>query len=150
MAMVLTVIADARRTLERRLYGAGFFIPAARQLLGIQIVVCALSLCIGAAALWLTAWPLAFGAGACITTYSLWHIIRFAQASLQDHFSAALAFRQFFGFSARLLLIGTVLFALIVWLRTPVAPLLAGLTSTLVSLVLWGITRFSRKTVKEA
>ena len=61
-----------------------------------------------------------------------------------------MAIRLFLGFTARLVLIGIVLCGLMVWLRAPVAPLLAGLTSTVASIALWGLSRFSRKTVKEA
>lgn len=139
-----------RQSLERRLYGLGFTLPATRQLICTQLVVTFAGLAAGVLFFWVSAWPLAFGAGAAIATYSLWHVTRVAQGYVSQKFSPALAIRFFLGFSVRLLLIGILLFALIVWLGAPVAPLLAGLTSTVISIVLWGLTRISRKTVKEA
>ena len=61
-----------------------------------------------------------------------------------------MAIRLFLGLNARLVLIAIVLFALIVWMRAPVTPLLIGLSSTVAGIVVWGISRLSRKTVKEA
>jgi hypothetical protein len=82
-------------------------------------------------------------------TFSLWQISRSAQAFVQMQYSALLALRLFFGLNVRLFLIGIVLFVLIVQLKAPLAPLLLGLTSTVASILLWGISRLSRKTVKE-
>lgn len=114
------------------------------------MLVTASGLLVGLLCLWFSLWPLAFGLGALLMTYSLWHIIRFAQVSVQQQFTVALGLRLGLGFSARLLLIGTVLFALIVLLKVPVVPLVLGLTSTVAGIVLWGISRSSRKPVKEA
>lgn len=142
--------ADLRRNLDRRLYAMGFSAPLVRHLLGTQILLSVAGLALGALVFWLTLWPLLFGVGALVTTYSLWNIARFAQANIQQQFSPALAVRLFLGFTARLALISIVLFVLVVLLRAPVAPLLIGLTSTVASISLWGISRFSRKPVKEA
>jgi len=143
-------LAHIRYAVERRLYGMGFALPFVRYLLSIQIIVSGFALAAGIVLLWYSHWPLAFGAGAAIMTYSLWQISRTAQAFVQLQYSAALALRLFFGFSLRLLLIGIVFFVLIVQLKAPLAPLLLGLTSTVASILLWGISRLSRKTVKEA
>jgi hypothetical protein len=144
------ILAHIRHAIERRLYNMGFALPFARHLLCTQIIISGLALAAGVILLWYSLWPLAFGAGAAITTFSLWQISRSAQAFVHRQFSAALGLRLFIGFSARLFLIGIVLFALIVWLKVPLVPLLLGLTSTVASILLWGISRVSRKTVKEA
>lgn len=143
-------ISALRLAIERRLYSVGFTLPVVRRMVSTQLLVTAAGLAIGLLFLWLTAWPLTFGAGAAIATYSLWHVAKVAQGMVHLEFSIALAMRLFLGFSLRMLLIGLVLFALIVWLGAPVAPLLVGLTSAVISIALWGISRFSRKTVKEA
>jgi len=143
------VFAHIRHAIERRLYDMGFALPVVRHLLCTQLIISGLALAAGIILLWYSLWPLAFGAGAAITTFSLWQISRSAQAFVQQQFSAALGLRLFMGFSARLLLIGIVLFALIVWLKAPLAPLLLGLTSSVASILLWGVSRVSRKTVKE-
>ena len=142
--------ADIRRNIDTRLYRLGFAAPAVRHLLGTQIVISAAGLVIGLFCIWFSAWPLVFGVGAAVTTYSLWQISRFAQGAILQQFSAALAIRLAMGFMFRLALISIVLFVLVVQLRAPVAPLVLGLTSTVASMSLWGLTRFSRKTVKEA
>ena len=146
----MTAYAAIRHNIERRLYGFGFTQPFARQLLCTQIIISIIGMTIGVIFAWFSLWPLAFGAGSTLTTFSLWHIIRSAQAFVHLQFSALLGMRLFIGFTARLLLIGIVLFALIFWLKAPVVPLLLGLTSTVISIALWGVSRVSRKTVKEA
>jgi hypothetical protein len=146
----MSLFANLRHKVERRLYARGFASSTVRHLLTTQILLTGASLAVGILAAPFTLWPLAFGVGAAIAGFSLWHISRFAQANIQRQFSAALAIRLFAGFNARLVLIALVLFALIVWLRAPVAPLLLGLSSTVAGIVVWGIARLSRKTVKEA
>jgi len=147
---MIAVFAHIRHAVERRLYGMGFVLPFVRYLLSIQIIISGCALAVGIALFWYTRWPLAFGAGATIMTFSLWHISRSAQAFIQLQFSASLRLQLFLGFSVRLFLIGIMLFVLIAWLKVPLVPLLLGLTSTVASILLWGISRFSRKTVKEA
>jgi len=144
------VFAGIRQAVEHRLYGYGFTLAFARHLLCTQLFITGTALLAGVAVAWFSLWPLAFGAGAALTTFSLWQICRSAQAFVHLQFSASLGIRLFAGFTARLLLIGIVLFALLIWLKVPVVPLLFGLTSTVASILLWGISRLSRKTVKEA
>jgi len=147
---MIAVFAHIRHAVERRLYGMGFALPFVRYLLSIQIIISGFALTAGILLLWYSRWPLAFGAGAAIMTFSLWRISRSAQAFVQLRFSALLGLRLFFGFSVRLFLISIVLFVLIVWLKAPLVPLLLGLTSTVASILLWGVSRLSQKTVKEA
>ena len=142
-------LAHIRYAVERRLYGMGFALPFVRYLLSIQIIISGFAIMAGIALLWYSRWPLVFGAGAAVMTFSLWQISRSAQAFVQMQYSALLALRLFFGLNVRLFLISIVLFVLIVQLKAPLAPLLLGLTSTVASILLWGISRLSRKTVKE-
>ena len=135
---------------ERRLYNRGFSSPQVRSLLATQMLVTAAAAIPGVTLCWLTLWPLSFAVGAAIAGFSFWNIARFAQAAIHTPYSTALALRLFIGFSARLILISVVLFALIVWLRAPLAPLLIGLGSAMAGIVVWGLSRLSRKTVKEA
>lgn len=146
----MALVASIFQKLESLLYKRGFDSPAVRQLLAIQSLVVLCGLFLGVTLAWLTLWPLAFGIGAAIAGFSLWHIARFAQANIRSQYSPALAARLFLGLNARLTLIAIVLFALIVWLKAPVAPLLIGLSSTVAVIVVWGISRLSRKAVKEA
>ena len=143
------VFAHIRHAVERRLYDMGFALPLVRYFLSIQIVISGFALTAGIILFWYSRWPLAFGAGAAIMTFSLWQLSRVAQELVQPSYSALLALRLFLGFNLRLALIAIVLFVLIVWLEAPLAPLLLGLTSTVALILLWGISRISRKTVKE-
>lgn len=142
--------ASIRRTIDTRLYRLGFASPAVRHLLGTQIVITVAGLGCGILCAWFSLWPLAFGLGAAIATCSFWQISRFAQGAVLRQFSAALAIRLVMGFMFRLAIISIVLFVLVIRLKAPVAPLVLGLTSTVASICLWGLVRFSRKTVKEA
>ena len=137
-------------TIETRLYRRGFSSAVVRRLLATQILISVCGLLLGAALCWLTLWPLLFGIGASLACFSLWHLARFAQANIGIAYSPAMAIRLFLGLNARLVLIAIVLFALIVWMRAPVTPLLIGLSSTVAGIVVWGISRLSRKTIKEA
>ncbi len=147
---MIAQLTGFRQAIERRLYGMGFALPVARHILCSQLVITGLALVTGLVLCWYSTWPIAFGAGAALTTFSLWHISRSAQAFVRLPFSPLLGLRLFIGFTARLTIIGIALFALIVWLKVPVAPVLLGLTSTVASILLWGISRISRKTAKEA
>jgi uncharacterized membrane protein len=109
-----------------------------------------LTLAAGCALYQVTLWPLAFAAGAVIATYSLWQIARFAQNHARSEYSALLGMKLFFSFCGRFALIGVALFALVVWLKTPIIPLFIGLSSTVAGIAAWGISRHFRKTAKEA
>lgn len=146
----MPLIASLRHKVESRLYRMGFSSPIVRHLLATQILISACALAVGGAFFPLTLWPLTFGMGAAVACFSLWHIARFAQANIQRQYSPAMAISLFLGLNLRLALIAIVLFALIVWLRAPVTPLLVGLGTTVAGIVVWGISRLSRKTVKEA
>lgn len=139
--------SDLRRLIERRLYGLGFTAPIVRHMLCTQIILAGTGLIIGAALAWYSLGPLAFGVGAAIATYSLWSIARFAQSCIYYQFSAALGIRLFLGFTVRIVFVGIVLYGLIVLLRAPIVPLVLGLSSTVAGIALWGLARFSRKTV---
>lgn len=132
------------------MYRAGFTAPVIRHFLLTQLLLSAAGILVGLVLLWLSFWPLSFGVGIAISTYSLWHITRFVQTSIQQNFSAALGIRLFLSFTGRLIFISIVLFVFVVLLKAPVAPLLVGLASTVAHIAIWGILRFSQKTVKEA
>lgn len=146
----MALYGSLRQRVEKFLYQRGFSSPIVRHLLTTQIIIIGIAAVVALALFWLTLWPFSFAAGAAIAGFSLWHISRFAQSAIQMQYSPALAVGLFVGFSARLVLIGVVVFALVVWLRAPLAPLLIGLGSTVAGIIVWGLSRQSRKTVKEA
>jgi hypothetical protein len=139
-----------RLNIEKRLYVRGFSSPFVRALLAVQLMVAAVGLVGGLLVSWLTLWPLLFGLGAALATFNFWHTARFAQAQIRQEFGPAAGIKLFCGFTLRLCLTGVILFLLIVRLEQPVAPLLAGLTSTVAGIALWGFSKASRKPAKEA
>ena len=146
----MALLASIRQKIESRLYHLGFSSAIVRHLLCTQALICGAALIAGLALFPLTAWPLSFAAGAILAAYSLWGIARFAQANVSQQFSAIMGLKLFLSFTGRFLLIGVALFGLIVLLKTPLIPLLIGLTSTVAGIAAWGLSRFSRKTAKEA
>lgn len=142
--------AEIRRNLDARLYRLGFVSPIVRHLLATQVIITTAGFACGLLCLWFTLWPLMFAVGAAIATFSLWQISRFAQGAILQRFSAALAIQFGLSFTLRLVIVAIVLFVLVIRLSAPVAPLVLGLTSTVVGMSLWGLSRLSRKTVKEA
>lgn len=146
----MAVLPPIRQKIESRLYHFGFSSAVVRHLLCTQIMISGAALIAGLVFLPLTAWPLSFASGACIAAYSLWGVARFAQANVNQRFSALMGLKLFFSFTGRFLLIGAMLFALIVLLKTPIIPLVIGLTSMVAGIAAWGIFRFFRKTAKEA
>ncbi|MDR1491012.1 MAG: hypothetical protein LBS65_11175 [Desulfovibrio sp.] len=137
------------KALERHLESAGFSLRAVRHILCTQIIFSVFALLAGAGASVFTPVPIAFGAGAALSTFSLWHVARLGERCANMRFSAGLGLGLFFGFSLRLLLIGAVLVLLLGPLKLPALPILAGLTSTVAGIAVWGATRLFGKTTTE-
>ncbi|MDR3175802.1 MAG: hypothetical protein LBU06_04645 [Desulfovibrio sp.] len=137
------------RALERHLESAGFSLRAVRHVLCTQLIFSAVALLAGAAASVFSLAPIAFGAGSALSTFSLWHVARFGERCVNMRFSAGLGMGLFFGFFLRLLLIGAVLVLLLGLLKLPALPILAGLTSTVAGIAVWGATRLFGKTTTE-
>ncbi|MDR2489196.1 MAG: ATP synthase subunit I [Desulfovibrio sp.] len=146
----MSFLTTLRQKIEFRLYTLGFSSDIVRHLLCTQILLCVVPLIAGILLCPITLWPLSFTAGALIATYSIWNIARFAEAHVNLEFTTTLGLKLFFSFSGRFLLIGVALFALIVWFKLPIIPLVIGLSSTVAGIVTWGVARLSRKTAKEA
>ena len=146
----MAVLASIREKIESRLYHLGFSSATVRHILCTQGMLCGAALIAGLLLFPLTAWPLSFAAGALIAAYSLWGIARFAQANVRQQYSTILVLKLLFSFTGRFLIIGIALFVLIVQIKAPIIPLVIGLTSTVAGIVAWGISRYFRKTAKEA
>ena len=135
------MLQKSRTTIERYLRNRGFTSPESRRIMVDQILLTAAACLMGAAALPLTDWPLAFGLGALLATINLWQIARFAHWSVTRQFSGKLACIGFAAFLFRFAGTGLVLYLLLIRAHMPVIPLVAGLSS----LVVWlSVMRFSR------
>lgn len=143
--MSLTARINAR--IDTYLAHRGFFLHDVRTLIRNQIFLAALSLALALLSM-LHPWALAFLAGTLLITVNFWYMARGLQGVMQHGQGAvALSLARFYG---RMILIGLVLFGLIIWGGLPVPALLAGLSTVIVNILLWGIFRFHRQKVKEA
>lgn len=138
-----------RQRIEKVLLVRGVVSPGARQLLCTQLLLTDISLALGVACAWFTLWPLAFGLGAAIALHNFWHLVRFAQAHILREFGVKAGARLIFGSNFRLVLTGIALYLLIVVCRVPVFPLIAGLSSVIVGITLWGFSKLQQTPIKE-
>jgi hypothetical protein len=139
-----------RGGIERRLALSGFVSPALRGILSALILAAGAACSIGAVLSVLSPVPLAFGAGAAISVFNFLYSARFVQAHLSGHFTVALYLRLIVSFCVRLVLTGIVLYLLLVPCGLPAVPLLLGLGSTVVGIIVWSLSKISGKSFKEA
>ena len=139
----------AMLSVEKRLFARGFRTAGVRRILAGQLLLAAVFLGAGLSLLWLSAWPMAFALGALLAAQNLWWLARSTQWCLGRAFTPGLALVHYLLFLGRFALTGVALYVLLIWLRTPVIPLLAGLSTVVVSLMAWGFAR-ARHSFKEA
>lgn len=138
------------RNLERALYRRGFSHPQVRQLMLVQIYLGLASTVLCFAVGGLTAWPLAFAAGALLATWNFYHLARFATTLLGAAYSRGMLVSLLARFYGRLLLTGAALFALLFWGELSISAMLAGLSSLVLSIFCWGVANLAGYTTKEA
>ncbi|MDR0828309.1 MAG: hypothetical protein LBN33_10655 [Desulfovibrio sp.] len=127
----------------------GFVAQITRSILCAQIIFSSAALLIGATLTTFTLIPIAFAAGAALSTFSLWHIARFAEKFTNTRFSVIMGLKLFFGFTLRLIFIGAVLFLLMAPLKFPPVPILIGLGTTIIAITFKGAAIILGKTIKE-
>ena len=137
----------AIKKIEQWLFAKGFAIPQVRYILSAQILLCLLALGCGILVAPMTLWGLSFGIGACIAMYNFWFIARFVQKNFSDTYTTKMLVSLLLGFNVRLIATGAMLFVLIVWLKMPILPLLAGLTSLVACIIVWGFSKLTRKPI---
>jgi F0F1-type ATP synthase assembly protein I len=127
-----------RERLEGALYRRGLTNPGARQLVGIQLSLTAAALLAAAVLGWRWRWPVDFAAGAVLASFNFYFLAIFAQRLMTGGDSRAAVPRQLFRFYGRLFVTGVFLAVLLAWLDASAVALLAGLSTVLVSMLLWG------------
>lgn len=138
------MMRKSRHAVEKYLRGKGFTSPESRRIIADQILVAVASLVLGILFFRLSVWPLTFGTGAAIAAMNLWLVGRSAHWSVAQNFSAKLAWRYFGVFLLRFAGTGALLCLLLLWVRLPWAPLLAGLFSGIALLMTKGVlSRFA-------
>ncbi|MDR3073932.1 MAG: ATP synthase subunit I [Deltaproteobacteria bacterium] len=144
------MLRKSRTVIEKLLRDRGFTSPESRRIIASQILLAGASLLLGLLTFRATLWPLAFGIGACLAAVNLWWTARGAHWSVGHQFSAGLAVVYFGAFLLRFAGIGLAVYCLLVWARFPFIPLLAGLFSHLVCLLITGFSRNAGNSCKEA
>lgn len=137
------------RRVEGYLYHRGFRVAGARRLVLIQTALAAGS-CVAALVLGWT-WPpaLHFAAGTILATFNFYFLAKFVHRLVGgDPFGAVP--RQLLRFYGRLGATAVALYALIVHAGFSVFALLAGLSTVVVTMLVWGATQMTGKNVKEA
>lgn len=144
------MLRKGRHAIEKILRTRGFTSPESRRIMANQIVLALAALAIGVLTSRLTLWPLAFAVGAVLATTNLWQIAKSAHWSVAQRFTPVLALAYFGGFLLRFAGIGIAAYAVLVWLKFPLVPFLAGLFSVVGHLSLMGISRIAGNSCKEA
>ncbi len=135
--------SEITHAVEALLYRRGFAHEDTRVLVRNQILltgaICALSLVLG----WFWGWLWDVAAGALLMTFNFYLMSDFLQHVLLKQDGAVS--RQLFRLYGRLLLTGAALAMLIVWARASIPALLLGLSSVVVTILIWGIQRMTGK-----
>jgi len=138
-----------REWIGRMLARVGFHHPEGRTLLRDQIMM---ALVTSLAALVLSqggAWGVAWGCGAALITVNFWWMVRFAQGLLAS--TAGAVGGSFFRFFARLGITGVGLYLMIVEAGWPVWAVLAGMSTVMVTILVWGALKWAgSNSAKEA
>lgn len=144
------MLEKSRHAVEKALRKRGFAAPDVRRIMAGHIVLTAAALILGAVLYTVSLWPLAFGLGSVMASVNLWSLARSLHRTLGHSFSGARAMAYFAGFALRFAGTAAALYILLVRAALPVAPVLAGLSSALVWLMILGISRFAGNSCKEA
>ena len=143
-------MANISHGIEKALYKRGFTAAPVRKLMRNQIFVvlgCALTLLLVP---WTGWWPVDFALGALLVTYNLYSLSRFVQQMVLTTYTRGLLFSLLVRVYGRLLLTGLALFALIRYGQACVPALVAGLSTVVATIVVWGLAQHFEQNVKEA
>ncbi|WP_461209635.1 ATP synthase subunit I [Desulfocurvus sp. DL9XJH121] len=131
--------------IEAALYRRGFENPDTRQLVRNQVLL-TLAACLAAlAGGWVIPQLLDFAAGTLLATWNFCSLASFVQRTLARKRAAVAGL--LLRFYARLLFTGLALYALLVWAGSSAVALIAGLSTVVVTLFIWGASRMARKHV---
>jgi len=142
--------AGIHQRVETLLYKRGFKAPEIRQLVRNQLYILAVS-CFAAAGLgWFSPEFLYFAMGTLLVTFNFYSLAKFVQQLVLFKSTRKAVLELLLRFYGRLFLTGLILFVLIAWVGVSAVALLAGLSTVVVTIFLWGGSRFIGQKVKEA
>lgn len=136
--------------IEKALFRRGIVSETVRQVMLVQILICAACLVIGLACLPFTAWPLFFGMGGVMITVNFYFMSRLVSRLVGLEFNGRILAALLFSLFGRLLLTALVLFVFVYWWKIPVVPLVAGLSTVVVTIAILGAVQAFGHKVKEA
>ncbi|MFW6323674.1 MAG: ATP synthase subunit I [Desulfovibrionales bacterium] len=133
---MIRVLESIDRRIESGLYRKGFENPVMRKLVRLQLYLGV----VGSAAAMIVSpgeWGPAFLAGAVLATLNFYSLARLIQQLVFVRKGAVLVL--LISFYGRLILTGVLLFVLIAWVHASAMGLLAGLTTVVVTILMWGV-----------
>lgn len=142
-------LTPQRPKIERALRLRGVKSQVLRHLMCTQVMIADISLALGIVCAWFTLWPLAFGIGATIAMYSFWSLASLSLAIIADGARGKYSVSKFVVFNVRLVIFAIILYIFIIRLRVPVAPMVAGLSSMMFSITLWGLSKVQLRRTRE-
>lgn len=95
-------------------------------------------------------WPFAFSLGALLATANLWWMAKSVTWSVSQRFSPTLVLVYFGGFLLRFTGTGVLLYILLIRCSLPLVPLIAGLSSVVLCLMMTAFFRNAGNSCKEA
>lgn len=138
-----------RERLDPILIRLGFHHPDGRVLVRDQIVMAVVTSMAALSLSELSDWGLAYSCGALLITLNFWWIVKFAQGLLLS--PAGMVGGAFFRFYLRLGVTAAGLYAMIVAAEWPVWAILAGMSTVMVTILVWGaLKRAGSNSAKEA
>ncbi|UIJ37282.1 ATP synthase subunit I [Desulfobaculum bizertense] len=141
-------IKTMNETFEARLYHMGYVLPDVRALVRNQFYLTGLSFLVAVATGWMLPFVWDFCAGAVLMTLNFSSLAKFVQHLIHRQKGAVV--QLLVSFYGRLLLTGLALYALIAWGNANVVSLLAGLSTVVVTILIWGAAQVIGKNAKEA
>lgn len=138
-----------RKRLDNLLLRAGFHHVEGRALMRDQIVMAFWTSLAALSLSELGEWGVAYACGAVLVTVNFWWMVRFAQGLLSS--TAGAVGGAFFGYFVRLGVTGASLYVMIVAAGWPVWAVLAGMSTVMVTILVWGVLkRAGSNSAKEA
>jgi len=132
------------------LYSRGFVRPEVRRLVRFQFILTLFASGAGLALCWFYLWPLHFAIGVGLAAFNFYSLAKFIQQIVFMTYSRQILTELLIRFFGRLLLSGLLLYVLIIVVKVSIVALLAGLTSVVATISVWGCAQLGEHKVKEA
>ncbi len=137
-------------SIDKALYTRGFTSGNVRRVMRLQILLSGAAVLFAVLMGWFYFWAVAFAISAALVTFNFYGLARFVQQMGYPHYTRALLISMLIRVYGRLFLTGVVLVLLIVVFHASVVAVLAGVTTILATIFVWGGAQLVEQKVKEA